>query len=139
MRFSAGKAVRTTRLAVTPMIDVVFLLLVFFMVGMKFRQQDRQITNNLAGGDGPPRMWDIQISIRNQGTEAAPKPRIAIDQAVMRDWGDARARLARLAQLPDGTKDPVIIDAADDALHDWVMSTIDILKQLGFRNIGFRR
>lgn len=33
----------------TPMIDVVFLLLIFFMVGTQFTQQERQIDINLPG------------------------------------------------------------------------------------------
>ena len=41
MRFSTGRAVRTTRLALTPMIDVVFLLITFFMVVSEISRQDQ--------------------------------------------------------------------------------------------------
>ena len=40
-------AAKRAQLSMTPMIDCVFLLLIFFMVGTKFREQDRQVQANL--------------------------------------------------------------------------------------------
>ena len=134
------KSPKGGELSLTPMIDVVFLLLIFFMVGTKFAGRDRQIANDLGGGgSGGPAMWDVRLHISNSGTDAAPRPKLVVDQVVMPDWAHLRARLGRLARLPDGTKDPVIIQADDDALHEWVITALDTLKQLGFRNISFQR
>ena len=53
---------RTRRLNMTPMIDVVFLLLVFFMLASSF-DRDVPIRIGVAGGEsaitGPPRLIDI--------------------------------------------------------------------------------
>jgi len=62
MQIAEARKRRTPSL--TPMIDVVFLLLVFFMLASRFGM-DMQIPLSLAGGssgsayDGPPRLIDI--------------------------------------------------------------------------------
>lgn len=51
----------------TPMIDVVFLLLIFFMVGTQFTQQERQIDIKLPGINSlnsmlpPPQRREVQV------------------------------------------------------------------------------
>ena len=131
------------RLAITPMIDVVFLLLIFFMVGMKFRELDRRVEATLPRQGAPeelrettPELW---IVIKNQGTRSQPKPKVVIDQVVMKDWDQVHARLTRLAQLPGARADTVILAPDDDALHAWVMKALDCLNQLHFQKISFKQ
>ena len=133
--------VRRARLSITPMIDVVFLLLIFFMVGMKYRELDRKLEARLpkTNGDPPVITPETWVVIKNQGTRAAPRPQVVIDQVVMRDWDQVAARLAHLARLPGARTDPVILAPDDDALHAWVMTALDHLKQERFQNISFRQ
>ena len=137
------RAARRARLAITPMIDVVFLLLIFFMVGMKFRELDRRVEATLPRQGDPeelrettPELW---IVIKNQGTRSQPKPKVVIDQVVMKDWDQVHARLTRLAQLPGARADTVILAPDDDALHAWVMKALDCLNQLHFQKISFKQ
>lgn len=52
----------------TPMIDVVFLLIIFFMVGTQFNQEERQIdiklpgTSTLTSLATPPQRREVQIN-----------------------------------------------------------------------------
>ncbi|XZE52802.1 ExbD/TolR family protein [Planctomycetaceae bacterium SH139] len=56
----------------TPMIDVVFLLVIFFMVGAKFRQQEGRIPVNVPGVDRPqamvrgPDKWIVEVNREGQ-------------------------------------------------------------------------
>lgn len=56
----------------TPMIDVVFLLVIFFMVGTKFGQSEGRIPVNVPGVDQPqsmvrgPDRWVVEVSIDGQ-------------------------------------------------------------------------
>ena len=140
----ARPQVKTTELNMTPMIDCVFLLLLFFMVGMKFRELDRKLDADLpkAGKSQPdPSVVpsEIWVIIKNQGTPASPVPKVVIDQRIMKDWDDALGTLQRLSRVPGARQDPVIISPDDDALHGWVMKILDFLNQLQFRSINFRQ
>ena len=131
------------RLSITPMIDVVFLLLIFFMVGMKFKELDRRLDAKLpplgdSGRIGPV-PTEIWIEVRNGGTASAPRADVRVGGVAIEDWDHLHAHLAHLAGLLGGRADPVVVAPADDALHDWVMTVLDHLSQLEFRNVGFRR
>ena len=133
------------KLSITPMIDVVFLLLIFFMVGMKFRELDRTLEAILPAMGPPPRHpverpdAEIWILIKNRGAAAHPAPKIVIDQVAMSDWDAVYARLARLAEVGSARTDVIVVAPDDDALHAWVMKVLDYLNQLRFEKISFRK
>ena len=137
--------VKTAKLSLTPMIDVVFLLLIFFMVGMKFKELDRKLEADLpkAGkpldDDNQPPPSEIWIMLKNSGTASNPRPHIIIDQRPFTNWEDVRSTLARLARAPGARQDPVIIAPDDDAEFGWVTTILDFLNQLQFRNINFKQ
>jgi biopolymer transport protein ExbD len=82
---------------------------------------------------------ELLVEIQRGGTEAAPAPRILIDRIPMRSLEAARDYLRRYAQFPRATEAHVIVAPADDAIHDWVMKVLDILKQLGYEKFSFRQ
>ena len=131
------------KLSITPMIDVVFLLLIFFMVGMKFKELDRRLEANLPRTNGPPRRHEVPteiwIEIRNGGTQAMRHADVRVGGVAIENWDHLHTQLALLAGQPNGRADPVIVAPADDALHDWVMTVLDHLNQLQFHSISFRR
>ena len=143
-----------TELSLTPMIDVVFLLLIFFMVGMKFKELDRKLEADLpkAGkpldDDDQPPPSEIWVMIKNAGTPSNPRPKIIIDQRPFSpaklannrwDYSQVRDTLARLARAPGAKQDPVILAPDDDAHTGWVLKILDFLNQLQFRNVNFKQ
>ena len=135
------EVVRKASLSLTPMIDVVFLLLIFFMVGMQFRAFDRQLRADLPRGEGRGLAQEIsvRIAVKHGGSDAQPQPQYYVEQVAMRDKEHLKRRLRRYAEMPGGRNDPVIIDPSDDAWHDWVMAVRDILIVLRCRRISFKQ
>lgn len=150
MTFSRGaerRVLKDARLSLTPMIDVVFLLLIFFIVGMKFRELDGKLEAKLpeAGEQAEeptsrpvPEIW-IRIDDAAAGGSGPPKPKVVIDQVVMRDWNHVYGRLKHLSRFAGARHDPVILDPTDRAQHGWVMKVMGFLRQLGYQNVSFRR
>jgi len=134
--------VKKAELSLTPMIDVVFLLLIFFMVGMKFKELDRKLEANLPqqGEDSTDDRLLSEIWVFVKANPAQRnKALIIIDQVPMRDWREAKDKLYRLSKVPGATKDPVLLVPDGDAWHGWVMRCLDILHQVGYKNINFKQ
>lgn len=118
---------------VTPLIDVVFLLLIFFMVSTTFEKQTR-----------------IEIALPEAETSAEVVPEeekidIVIDQAgryyvndgevVNTDPATLRGAINKLAA---GRTDlPVAIKADGQAPYQSVMTALDVLSQLGLTQMSF--
>ncbi len=155
--FERDDVIKKAELSLTPMIDVVFLLLIFFIVGMKFKEFDRKLEADLPRAGKPPddpeptlinEIW-VRIDDKNKGRGGKPSPKIVIDQVIMtyrRDesgkmtpWRHTYSTLQRLARAPQARDDPVILDPADAAQHGWVMTVLDYLRQLEYKNINFKQ
>ena len=73
-RGAIGAALRTN---MAPMIDVVFLLLVFFMATTQWARDERVIAMDLAprAADADPRTFGYRVAIRPPGgTPTRPRP-----------------------------------------------------------------
>ena len=104
------QVVKKAELSLTPMIDVVFLLLIFFMVGMKFKEVDRKLETDLPSvgrpeEDAAPPEHEIHIRFRNFGrhdklADAAYKRtrtrHITVDQVPMKDLKAVGDKLRQL-------------------------------------------
>ncbi|MGD9861728.1 MAG: ExbD/TolR family protein, partial [Pseudodonghicola sp.] len=111
------------RISLTPMIDVVFLLLVFFMLASRFGS-DMQIALNAAGGAaadyrGPPRL-------------------VRIEEAALRLNGVALSEDALIEELGrlTGTPDDVIVLRSDEAVTlQRLVAVMDRLRAGGFARL----
>ncbi|ATG48616.1 ExbD/TolR family protein [Celeribacter ethanolicus] len=122
MEFGAPR--RKHRMSLTPMIDVVFLLLVFFMLASRFGSP-AQLSLTLGGGaaqgySGPPRLVRV-------GAEE-----LKLNGAVE----DEEALVARLQELVDSPEDIVVLrpDDAEVPLQRLV-SVMEWLGEAGFTNL----
>ena len=115
----------------TPLIDVVFLLLIFFMVSTTFRNET-----------------DLEIQLPEATQEATPADRqrvmVAIDKngryfvndsALPEDNIDA-LKAALIAAADDDRSLPIIIRADAATRHQAVVRAMDAAGQLGFRRLA---
>lgn len=106
----------------TPMIDVVFLLLVFFMLASRFGT-DMTLPLTVAGQgtgySGPPRLVDISPdTVALNGGPIAPE-----------------ALADALAALTEDPGDAIVLRARDEATLQQVIAVMDLLKAAGFTRL----
>lgn len=111
----------------TPLIDVVFLLLIFFMVSTTFTKETRlQLELPSAKGEAAleqPKAIEILISAKGQYQ--------VNDQGLA--GGDVQALMRAIQKASEGdTMRPVIITADANSPHQSVISAMDAAGQLGF-------
>lgn len=120
--FAFASPRRSRRPSLTPMIDVVFLLLVFFMLASQFGQ-DASVRLSGAGAgaaySGPPRLIDIApdaLTLNGMGVDIAGLP-------------DA------LTPLTQDRADTVILRGTDGASLQRLLDVAQALQAAGFANL----
>ena len=116
--FDLGPRRRGRRASLTPMIDVVFLLLVFFMLAARFGLEVELPAAPAIGAadwSGPPRL--VEVTPEGQRLNG-----------VALDWP---ALLERLAAMVDGPEDPVVLRALDGADLQRLAAAMAMLQQAG--------
>ncbi|MGG7644312.1 ExbD/TolR family protein [Rhodovulum sp. YNF3179] len=120
--FDFAAARRARRPSLTPMIDVVFLLLVFFMLAARFGSEGA-LPLALGGGagdwTGPPRLVEIAADgVRLNG--------VATDPAGL---------AAALEPLVETRADPVVLRATGDADLARLVALMERLSAAGYTNL----
>lgn len=115
----------------TPLIDVVFLLLIFFMVSTTFTRETRlSVVLPEASGVAQIEAADaVEISIAASGDYAVNGDRLSRS-----DESTLRTVLLPLAQ--QSTDVPFVITADAQATHQAVVMVMDVAGQLGFVNLS---
>lgn len=129
------KIIRHKREAVdvnlTPLIDVVFLLLIFFMVSTSFTKESR-ITLQLPEAKSesvPVEQNMIEVVVGAQG-EYAINGRPLVN-------ANLKTLMSAIAEVSDSNAElPFVITADKDAKHDAVIRVYDAAGRLGFTKIG---
>ena len=117
---------------VTPLIDVVFLLLIFFMVSTTFdRQSELNIELPEASGEiSESEKVEIEIVI-------GPTGKFAINgNGIINTQIDTLLGALREA-AGDDNEPRIIITADKDTTHQAVMTAMDAARQMGFIHITF--
>jgi len=120
------RPVEEVELNVTPLIDVVFLLLIFFMVSTTFQKETRLQLQLPQASDqkSQPQETVIEVVINQRGGYFVNG--IELDDSRLVTVRDAIARLAR------GNKDtPLVLRADALAPHQSVITAMDAASQLG--------
>jgi len=113
---------RSRRPSLTPMIDVVFLLLVFFMLASQFGQDAAVRLSGAGAGDGyagPPRLVDISADT------------LALNGRLVALSGLAEA----LTPLTTTREDTVVLRAADGASVQRLLDVAQVLERAGFARL----
>ena len=112
----------------TPLIDVVFLLLIFFMVSTSFSELT-QLVVDLPEAEGAPASTDTALLLvvdveGNMALDGAPVP------------NDARGLSEALRQRLSGNTDiPVTLSADAMTPHQYVVTAIDVAAQLNITRL----
>ncbi len=147
---------KDTELQLTPMIDVVFQLLIFFLIGTKFRVPEGELEAYLPRDEGPPTelhkplvdVKEVRITLRvsqRGATDPDAPPIVLLDNTaspgVVEGGGMAWLR-GRLMDISSSDKTvleklPIVIEAEPHLAYRWVIETLDICRAVGFRQVNF--
>ena len=116
-----------------PLIDMVFLLLIFFLVATQFAQEERDLSVQLPGTakaeplSAPPRQ--LIINIQADGTAV-----VATERYDMKGLADLLVRAAR--QHPD---QQILIRADQRSLHLYFARVASLCREVGIHevNVGY--
>ena len=131
MRFVRRNRSRAPQLALTSMLDVIFLLLCFFVTVSVFSQWESEISIKLptaSTAEEPDRLpGEIIVNLSKEG-------KVMVNGATL-GLVDLQARLARVAKFyPDQA---VIIRADKDARYELLVEVIDTCRAANVWNFSF--
>lgn len=115
----------------TPLIDVVFLLLIFFMVSTTFTRETR-LSVNLPEADGETLQEapsQIEVSVAQNGS-------YAVNGRIL-NGSDRDTLMAALEEVSQGSRDVALVLIADaEATHQSVVTAMDAIGQSGFNRLS---
>ncbi|OOZ45732.1 ExbD/TolR family protein [Solemya velum gill symbiont] len=118
----------------TPLIDVVFLLLIFFMVSTTFESRSRlkvELPEATTEHEKDKQMNIIKVQVSADGS-------ISLNDGNVLVSSTPRILRQALSELAQGRNDvPVIIKADAQASHQSVMTVMDVASQIGLSKIIF--
>ncbi len=127
VKIKKGQAL--TNLSMTPMIDMVFNLLIFFLVATRFAEEERELEVNLPDASearplvSKPR--ELFINIDRQGRYFVTGRIVSIEEL---------ERICRRAEASNPGRASVIIRADRDCRWQPIVAAINICKKAGIRD-----
>ena len=130
MKFTRRPPSRAPALALTSMLDVIFLLLCFFVTVSVFSQWENEISIQLpsaATAQEPDRLpGEIVVNLSKAGEVSVNGLKLGLD--------DLRSRLARISKFYPGQ--PVIIRADRETRYDALVGVIDTCRSADVWNFS---
>lgn len=127
--------------AMTPMIDVVFLLLIFFVCASTNQIQEFLLPTDLSAGtvespdiaERDPWFAEIWLKLRND--PATQSAIVVMNGTDYPDWNALKSQLELLAEV--GPENPVIIAPEGDVAVEHVVRLLDLCKATKFESVNF--
>ena len=119
-------------ISLTSLIDVVFLLLIFFMVSTTFEHQavlkvDLPEAKNVSAPEDQPNSFELVIDQNGQ---------FYLNDRQLVDGKPATLRAAFIEAAGEDRNIPVILRADAETPHHFVVTAMDITAQLGFSRLS---
>lgn len=137
---SDDESAKKMDLNLTPMIDCIFQLLIFFMCATKFKTLESKIDAYLPEEHGTPTKApdtppppEVNLILRKNPSNDIPD--IYVDQRKVRDIPQLRSVLKQLAGVSKEV--PIVIDPAPDVSFKWVILALDACATAGFKDTSF--
>ncbi len=138
MRFSDQKEEETT-INLTPLIDVVFLLLIFFMVSTTFSKESQLRIKLPESSDQPTEQQQaklLEIEISAKGVYAIKGPD-GVKAKQLLNTNRETLRRAILKEIQGVTEIITVIRADRQTPHESVIRAMDVSRRLGLTDITF--
>lgn len=127
----------------TPMIDVVFLLLIFFVCASTGQIRESSLPTPLAAGsieaadsiESPKPLGDVWVRLVRQGAGQDAVTTAEVNHQMYDDWDSLRGTLRELAGI--APEIPVILDIAHGVPVGDFVDIYDTCRTAGFENIQF--
>jgi biopolymer transport protein ExbD len=123
---------------IAPMVDVVFVLLLFFMASAGSQVVERELNISLPSGRGAkaagPPPTPVIIDISPEGVVSMNNK--IFDTPASKEMPELRARLKENIDR-FGDKDPVIIRPADNARQERIIDVLNSAAAAGVKNLTF--
>jgi len=132
MQLRASSNAEDPEISVTSLIDVVFLLLIFFMVSTTFEHQavlkvDLPEAKNVSAPEDQPNSFELVIDAKGQ---------FYLNDRQLLDGKRSTLEAAFIEAAGDDRNTPVILRADAQTPHHFVVTAMDITAQLGFRRLS---
>lgn len=137
MNFGSQNEQDETAIELTPLIDVVFLLLIFFMISTTFTKET-SLKINLPESSGEPVAsvpTSVEVQIGAQSQYAIASDTEGAAKALINSNRDTLKRA--LASYQSEEKLLLVIRADRKAPHEAVIKVMDVAQELGLTNITF--
>ncbi len=127
-----GSKLEDPEISLTGLIDVVFLLLIFFMVSTTFEHQavlkvDLPDAKNVSTPEDQPNSFELVIDQNGQ---------FYLNDRQLLDGKPATLRAAFIEAAGEDRNIPVILRADAETPHHFVVTAMDITAQLGFSRLS---
>lgn len=130
MKFSDGKRSKAPALALTSMLDVIFLLLCFFVAASVFSQWESEISISLpaaTSAETPGRLpGEVILNVAKDGSVMVNARKLELN--------DLGAKLRKVAEFYPGQ--PVVIRADRETSYSSLVSVIDTCRNAGVWNFS---
>jgi biopolymer transport protein ExbD len=131
MKFRDTRIQEAAELELAPMIDVVFLLLIFFLVTWQFARFERDMDVSVPAAENAEdinqQVGEIIINVREEGE-------IILNDVMVSDE-DLTARLASISEAYPNQA--VILRGDAKADFQYIISVLDLIKKAGIWNVAF--
>jgi len=117
---------------IAPMLDVLFVLLLFFMVSAGAQKHETNLSTQLPGG-GPGGDVPVQVTIDSDGQVSINNT--PTDTPDNHELPDTVSRLAAIIQAHD--KQPVVIMPTRSTKHQRVMDVLNACAAAKVKNLAF--
>jgi len=119
-------------ISLTSLIDVVFLLLIFFMVSTTFEHQavlkvDLPEAKNVTAPEDQPNSFELVIDAKGQ---------FYLNDRQLLDGKRSTLEAAFIEAAGDDRSIPVILRADAETPHHFVVTAMDVTAQLGFKRLS---
>ena len=137
MKFGSPQREDETGIELTPLIDVVFLLLIFFMISTTFTKETKLKINlpQATGDTAVKEATQLEVHVGPNSEYAIASD---VDEKAKVLINSSRATLLNaLREFEDQPEMLLIIRADRKATHEAVIRVLDVAQQVGLSNITF--